>query len=974
MLSGMRCLGLNCLALLIIFLLLPGAGGAELRYPAEPIAVVETGAHSASIMRMAVDRAGRWVATGSEDKTVRIWEAATGRLVSTLRAPLDPGDVGKIYAVAISPDGRWVAAGGLTAQYGGDLRIYVFDRENSALQHTIKGLANVINDLAVSADGRRLAVSISGPNGIRVYETTGWTEIGRDTDYGSDSYSVDFAGDGRLVATSFDGDLRLYDDALKLLHRQTAPSGRQPFLARFSPDGTEIALGYRDTTAVDILSATDLTRLTGADTAQAKNGSVSKVAWSQEGSVLCAGGRWQFGGSFNLLCWDRRGRGVARRVDTGATNAVFDLAFLRDGDLLVATADPLVTRLNPKGAERWSARGEKPDFRGQRGAGGRSLHLSANGDMVEFGFALWGADRVVLDLSAGRVVRDPPSDLELAPALESGLDVDGWIDTSELTLDGERLPLEHHEVSRSLAIAPDRQRFLLGAEFSLQAFDAAGKGLWKVKPGKVTWAVTVAPNGRVAVAGMDDGTLRWYAVDDGRELLRAFVHPDERWVAWTPEGFFTASETGASLLQYVINRGAERLPDVVAAEQLAERYFRPDLVAARLSGDEAAISAAVAALGPVDDLLQQRQAPQVVLVGDERITVESIDFEHRIRLEAPEAGGLEVVYIVNGVRIARPGARATRRDRRGIVLDQPLTLDPTLPGEDCNRIEAYAQTKDGALRSPSVTQTVCVNDPRYRPPRLFALVIGINEYFDGALGLRWARDDAERVADMLKTQGRGLYDEIRVVPLLDKDATKDNIEAAFIDLAGKVQPSDVFVLYMAGHGFATDGRYHFVPQEARFSNSIALREASLAEERLTELLAGINTAKSLIILDTCESGAFSPIGSSQLAWAARGAQTKFAIDRLMRQTGRAVLAASSAHQEALEGYKGHGLFTWVLLEAVASSDKRFGDGNGLVGIAELNSHLAEEVPKLSKQVFGRAQVPMGTVSGKLEFIYAKNAE
>jgi len=92
----------------------------------------------------------------------------------------------------------------------------------------------------------------------------------------------------------------------------------------------------------------------------------------------------------------------------------------------------------------------------------------------------------------------------------------------------------------------------------------------------------------------------------------------------------------------------------------------------------------------------------------------------------------------------------------------------------------------------------------------------------------------------------------------------------------------------------------------------------------------------------------------------------------MRQSGRAVLAASSARQEALEGYKKHGLFTWVLLQAVAESDKRFGNGNELVDIGELNSYLSEEVPKLSKQVFGRAQVPMGTISGKLEFIFSKN--
>jgi WD40 repeat protein len=130
-------------------------GSAEPTYPAEPIAVIETGAHSASISRMAIDNGGRWAVTGSNDKTVRIWEAASGRLVSTVRVPLDRGDVGKIYAVAMSPDGRWVAAGG----WSGD-RIYILDRRTGGLVHVIEGLPNVVHDLAVSPDGRRLAAAL----------------------------------------------------------------------------------------------------------------------------------------------------------------------------------------------------------------------------------------------------------------------------------------------------------------------------------------------------------------------------------------------------------------------------------------------------------------------------------------------------------------------------------------------------------------------------------------------------------------------------------------------------------------------------------------------------------------------------------------------------------------------------------------------------------------------------------------------
>jgi WD40 repeat protein len=47
--------------------------------------------HTAMINRIAVDRAGRWAVTASDDKTARIWNLASGQLVRVLRVPLGGG-------------------------------------------------------------------------------------------------------------------------------------------------------------------------------------------------------------------------------------------------------------------------------------------------------------------------------------------------------------------------------------------------------------------------------------------------------------------------------------------------------------------------------------------------------------------------------------------------------------------------------------------------------------------------------------------------------------------------------------------------------------------------------------------------------------------------------------------------------------------------------------------------------------------
>src|SRR6185436_159192 len=74
----------------------------------DPILRIETGMHSAGINRMAIDERNLVLATVSDDKTVRIWELPALTLVKTIRAPIGKGKEGKLYAVALSPDGRTV--------------------------------------------------------------------------------------------------------------------------------------------------------------------------------------------------------------------------------------------------------------------------------------------------------------------------------------------------------------------------------------------------------------------------------------------------------------------------------------------------------------------------------------------------------------------------------------------------------------------------------------------------------------------------------------------------------------------------------------------------------------------------------------------------------------------------------------------------------------------------------------------------
>ena len=59
--------------------------------PTTPVLRLETGMHTAAILSIGMDAAQRYLVTGSTDKTVRVWELASGQLLRTLRPPLGRG-------------------------------------------------------------------------------------------------------------------------------------------------------------------------------------------------------------------------------------------------------------------------------------------------------------------------------------------------------------------------------------------------------------------------------------------------------------------------------------------------------------------------------------------------------------------------------------------------------------------------------------------------------------------------------------------------------------------------------------------------------------------------------------------------------------------------------------------------------------------------------------------------------------------
>jgi hypothetical protein len=375
------------------------------------------------------------------------------------------------------------------------------------------------------------------------------------------------------------------------------------------------------------------------------------------------------------------------------------------------------------------------------------------------------------------------------------------------------------------------------------------------------------------------------------------------------------------------------------------------------------------------------------VIPDTDITVTQPHIDVQVTLTDQGGGFGKVLWTLNGAPVATEGGAGRPVTKRGKKRggDTPTTA-PSEPGQQrltqalilapgTNTITVVAYSRDNAVASPPAVRTVQLTTApstvvslaappaQTSPilstqPALFMLVVGINHYRDRALWLRYAVPDGQELVAAVRQTAAPLVREIKLTTLFDEQASMAELEAAFTRIAAQTSPNDVFLLYLAGHGITLDGRYHFIPQEFHYTNEDAVRHNAITQDHLQRWLASVPARKSVILIDTCESGSFS-----QSLAVMRGMVEKTAIDRLSKATGRATIVAATDTQPAMEGYEGHGVFTYVLLEALRQADNNFGNRDGITGLFELASYVHARVPEITMRTFAFEQIPQVHMQG-----------
>jgi uncharacterized caspase-like protein len=495
---------------------------------------------------------------------------------------------------------------------------------------------------------------------------------------------------------------------------------------------------------------------------------------------------------------------------------------------------------------------------------------------------------------------------------------------------------------------------------TIKLFETATGRLVRTFQGHTGGVVSLAfsPDGLRILSASTDTTARVWDAVTGTELARLMRGRDDHgWLTLTPVGFFAGTREGYKLVS-VVNR-----LEVTTVDQVYQSLFSPDLVREALAGDPNGELHQAANVVNLEQVLGSGPAPVVSIKTPAENGKSSADLVNvTISIKDRGKGVGRIEWRVNGVTAAvvkAPSGAGPEYD-----LKQTIALDP---GE--NAIEVVAYNARNLLASLPAQTTITYDAPvDAAKPKLYVLAIGINNYHDegwippGATkpeyfpALTLAVDDAKSIGEAFEEAGAGFYGEVIVKTAFDEEATSANLDRIVQDISAQIDPRDTFAFFAAAHGYSNGGRFYLVPQDFKGgTDPAALTSRAISQEHLQEWIAGIKARRGVILLDTCESGALTN-GYAHSRTDAPASEA--AVGRLHEATGRPVLTAAAAGKPAFEGYRGHGVFTWALLDALVHGDS---NGDGLIELSELATHVQNTVPKISAEMNGRGTAEVLTL-------------
>ncbi|HSS49998.1 MAG TPA: caspase family protein [Thermoanaerobaculia bacterium] len=454
-----------------------------------------------------------------------------------------------------------------------------------------------------------------------------------------------------------------------------------------------------------------------------------------------------------------------------------------------------------------------------------------------------------------------------------------------------------------------------------------------------------APLGSLAQEIHSDDTLRLIDTQSGTQLRDILgEQQDLDTVALSPDGRFVAAGGSGRRASIWDTSTGQRVTSISSDAPLTAITFASDGKRMALGGSDGSL--AVFKLSGVGPAVRPKAPSTIIivildpseLVGTNRGEIPKIHTSTlRVKGEIKTASPIKSL-LVDGQEITS----IQKRDSGSYTFNASIPIKE--PGQ--RRFEIVAENMENIVQSQSfiVERTTDAKPESPGVGRRLALIVGISQYSNPKINLRYADRDAQALYQLLINPALGPAafrpDDVRL--LLNEQATAAAINTGLRDFLQKARENDFVLFFFAGHGAPDPNRLLDTYLLAHDTDPDNIAGTGLLMTHVREAIAQIPARDVLILADACHSAGMAAIpGMRDIK--ENPIHEAFREKLLHASGGLAILAASEAAQGSLENEKWgkHGVFTYFLLQGLQGAADENHDG--IVDLSEIMEYVRRQV-------------------------------